>query len=346
MELKAPCSLVRGGTSKALFFHPQDLPSDLKLREKFLLAALGSPDPKQINSIGTGSPHASKAAIISPSTQPNCDIDYNFMTVLIKEPLIEYSATCGNILSAVGPFAINEGLIAPTDPITKVRIYSVNKQLTVTAFVPTKEGRFDPEGQFHIDGVPSFGSKIDLEFTNRSETFPTGNKQDTITVDNKPLQVTLIEGVAPTVLVKGEDVGIDPNCDISTLKHNHALLHYLEKIRQEGGKRLSGEVVQYLPKISVVFPPKNGGHIRGFMLSLGKQHASFAVTCSIPTTYASAVAGTVAHEVAHPCKDRVILEHPSGSMEVKLKIENDNLQSATIARTARILMKGEVYSLV
>ncbi|MDN3505472.1 MAG: PrpF domain-containing protein [Rhabdochlamydiaceae bacterium] len=347
MEFKSPCSLVRGGTSKALFFHPQDLPSDFKLREKFILSALGSPDSKQINGVGSGSVHSSKAAIISKSNQPNCDIDYDFMTVLINEPKIEYSATCGNILSAVAPFAINEGLVTPNHPITKVRIYSVNMQITVTAYVPTKEnGLFNPEGTFHIDGVPSSGSKIDLEFTNCNEIFPTGNKQDSVNIDGKILQVTLVKGIAPTVIVKGKDVGIDPNCDINSLKNDSNLLQYLEKVRQTAGKLIGDEVVNYLPKISVVFPPINGGHIRGFMLSLGKQHASFAVSCSIPTTYASKVAGAVAHEVAKPADNRVILEHPSGSIEVKLAIEGEELTSATVARTAKILMKGEVYGFI
>ena len=178
-NVKIPCVVMRGGTSKALFFHDRDLPADMQKRDQIILSAFGSPDLRQIDGLGGANSSTSKVAIIKPSDREDADIDYTFGQVSVDLPVVGKTMNCGNISSAVGPFAVNEGLVPAVEPVTKVRIYNTNTHKIIVSHVPVKGGRAVTEGDFAIDGVPGTGARIKLEFVSpqgavSGKALPTG----------------------------------------------------------------------------------------------------------------------------------------------------------------------------
>jgi len=180
MQERIPAVLMRGGTSKGLFFHENHLPFDPDVRERVLLAAYGSPDPygRQLDGLGGAFSTTSKAAIISRSHNPDYDVEYNFAQVSIDRPIVDFRGNCGNILSAVGPFAVDEGLVKGQEPLTVVRIFQKNTKKLIIAEVPVKEGRFDEQGDYSITGVPGTGSRIALKFVDPGGTIEVGGVVD------------------------------------------------------------------------------------------------------------------------------------------------------------------------
>ena len=169
-NVKIPCVYMRGGTSKAVFFHDKDLPQDVEQRDKVILSAFGSPDRRQIDGMGGANTSTSKVAIIKKSSRPGIDVDYDFGQVDIAAPIVGKTMNCGNISSAVGPFAIDEGLVEAVEPITEVHIFNTNTQKEIIAQVPVKDGRAMTEGDFAIDGVPGTGAKVTLKFVGLRQT--------------------------------------------------------------------------------------------------------------------------------------------------------------------------------
>ena len=213
MQLKIKTVFMRGGTSRALFFRKEDLPSDPDVRARVVLAAYGSPDPygRQINGIGGATSTTSKVAIIGPATQPGVDVNYTFGQVDITRPLIDGRGNCGNISSAVGPYAIDEGLVKATDPVTHVRFLNTNTNKVIVAHVPTRHGKFDEEGDFAIDGIPGTGSKIVLEYLDpggavTGKLLPTGNVRDILDVPGVgQIEVSIVDAANPCVFWRFED---------------------------------------------------------------------------------------------------------------------------------------------
>ncbi len=200
------CAIVRGGTSKGVFIMANEYPKDPAKRDAAILAVYGSPDVRQIDGLGGADVLTSKHAIISPSSRPDADVDYTFCQVSFDTAFVDYRGNCGNISSGVGPFAIDEGLVAPVEPITTVRINMTNSQRILVAEVPVKDGKAMVDGDFAIDGVPGTGAKIAMDWSDvvggiTGKLLPTGNAKDTIEVDGIKYTVSIVDAGNPVVFV-------------------------------------------------------------------------------------------------------------------------------------------------
>ena len=211
--MKIPIAVMRGGTSKGVFINYKEMPEDRVLWDSFLLDIMGSPDQRQIDGLGGGNSLTSKAAIIKKSEMDGIDVEYTFAQVSIENQLVDFKGNCGNISSAVGPYAIEQGLVAAVAPVTVVRIFNTNTQKVIIAEVEVENGQVKTEGQCEIPGVPGTGSPIYLSFTDAQgavtgKLFPTGNPIDRIDTRNGPIGVSIIDVANPLVFVKAEDVGL------------------------------------------------------------------------------------------------------------------------------------------
>lgn len=364
-------TLMRGGTSKGLFFHERDLPADPAERDAFILAAYGSPDPygRQIDGVGGAASSTSKVAIIGDGSAHGVDVTYEFGQVGIDRPLIDRRGNCGNISSAVGPFAVDEGLVVATDPITVVRFLNTNTNKVIVAHVPTKDGRFDPLGDFELAGVPGTGSKLQLDYLDPSGSvtgrlLPTGNVRDELDVPELGvIPVSLVDAANPLVFVRWEDVFDGPDLPDEM---DARLLARIESIRARASV-LAGitdsiedasSLAPSVPKISFVAPPRdytsrNGTHIpasavsvRAAMMSMGRQHPSYPLTGGIATSVAANIPGTLVHDVAVTDGPDVVIGHPAGLLPLSADIVHDasgwKVTSVSGYRTARRLVEGHV----
>ncbi len=376
MQKRIPTVLMRGGTSKGLFFHDNHLPSDPDARNQAILAAFGSPDPnqRQIDGVGGGVSTTSKVAIISPSDSPDYDVVYNFGQVSIDRPIVDYKSNCGNISSAVGPFAVDEGLVKAVEPITRVRIHQLNTNKLITAEVPVKNGRFDEEGSYTIAGVPGGYARIALGFTDpggalTGKLFPTGNHRDTIEIaDHGQVPITIIDAANPVVLVRAEDIGLS-GIEIDEVDSREDITGTLEAIRCKAavmiGLAASEEEAtqrsQAVPKIAFISTAKpytttGGEHISASqtdlvarIMSMGTLHRSYAVSGGVSTAGAAMIPGTVVYDLLKDTsrgKPTLAIGHPGGIIDIGAVIENQGdhcvYQEAIIGRTARRLMEGYV----
>jgi 2-methylaconitate cis-trans-isomerase PrpF len=376
MQNRIPAVLMRGGTSKGLFFHANHLPPDPGLRNAVLLAAYGSPDPnrRQINGVGGAVSTTSKVAIISPSASPDYDVVYNFGQVSIDRPLVDFKGNCGNISSAVGPFAVDEGLIAATEPVTRVRIHQINTDKLIVAEVPVKDGRFDEAGDYEIAGVPGSGSKIILRFSDpggslTGKLFPTGNVKDNLDVAGMGhIELTIIDAANPVVLVQAAVLDLE-GTEIERIDTDETIKARLERIRCAVAVEIGiAETIeeatqrsQAVPKIAWVSAPKSYQTLGGKavdvaevdlvarIMSMGTLHKSFAVSGAVATAGAARIPGSVVHDLMSPeasKKEIMLLGHPGGIIEVGAVVEETegdfNYKEAILGRTARRLMEGNV----
>ena len=376
MQNRIPAVLMRGGTSKGLFFHANHLPSDPRVRDALLLTAYGSPDPnrRQIDGVGGAVSTTSKVAIISPSASPDYDVVYNFGQVSIDRPLVDFKGNCGNISSAVGPFAVDEGLVAATEPVTRVRIHQINTDKLIVAEVPVKDGRFDEAGDYEIAGIPGSGSKIILRFSDpggslTGKLFPTGNVKDNLNVPEMGhIELTIIDAANPVVLVQAAALDLE-GTKIEKIDSSENIKEQLERIRCAVAVEigLAGTIEeatqrsQAVPKIAWVSVPKSYHTLGGKsvdvtevdlvarMMSMGTLHKSFAVSGAVATAGAARIPGTVVHDLMSPeasKKEIMRLGHPGGIIEVGAIVKetrgNFNYKEAILGRTARRLMEGNV----
>jgi len=367
---------MRGGTSKGLFFHDNHLPADPAVRDRVILAAFGSPDPnrRQIDGLGGGVSTTSKMAIISPSSSPDYDVVYNFGQVSIDRPIVDYKSNCGNISSAVGPFAVDEGLVKAVAPITRVRIHQLNTNKLITAEVPVKDGRFDETGDYTIAGVPGTHARITLRFADpggavTGRLFPTGNRRDTIDIPGHgSAAITIIDAANPVALVRADAIGL-AGTEIDEIDNGRDIKRTLEAIRckaavmiglaanEEAATRRS----QAVPKIAIVAPPQSytdtGGRtvaedaidITARIMSMGTLHRSYAVSGGIATVGAAMIPDTVVHDLLTAearQKDLLRIGHPGGIIDLGavIDLQGDNClyREALVGRTARRLMEGYV----
>ncbi len=376
MQKRIPTVLMRGGTSKGLFFHDNHLPADPESRERVILAAFGSPDPnrRQIDGVGGGVSTTSKAAIISTAASPDYDVVYNFAQVSIDRPIVDFKSNCGNISSAVGPYAVDEGLVKAVEPMTRVRIHQLNTDKLITAEVPVKNGRFDETGDYAIAGVPGTHAKITLRFADpggalTGKLFPTGNRRDVITLpEHGEVAVTIIDAANPVVLVRADAIGLTgveiDEVDVSgriqktleTIRCKAAVLIGLAASEEEATQRS-----QAVPKVAFVSAPQpytaTGGQtiatedvdIVGRIMSMGTLHRSYAVSGGIATSGAATINGTVVYDLLPAMarqQELLRIGHPGGVIEVGAVIEKEGeryvYQEAVIGRSARRLMEGYV----
>ena len=345
---------MRGGTSRGPYLKLSDLPADPAVRDRVLLRIMGSPDIRQIDGLGGATTVTSKLAIISRSDHPEADIDYLFAQVDIERPLVDMGPTCGNMLSGVGPFAIEEGLFPAQDGETKVMIRNVNTDSLIEATIQTPNGRVTYSGNTAIDGVPGTAAPIPLKFFNitgskSGKLLPTGNVRDTI----KGVEVTCIDVAMPMVIALASALGKSGYESRAKLEADQPFLDRIEAIRRQAGELMGfGDVSDsVIPKFAMVAPAQNGGHFASrYFTMYGKCHPTYAVSGSICAAACSALPGSTVNEVVQTdgrYPNLVHIEHPKGGIDVALdvKVTGDQLEviSGGSIRTARRLMAGQVY---
>ena len=349
-----PATLMRGGTSKGLYFNSRDLPSGREARDRVLLAAMGSPDIRQIDGVGGAHPLTSKVAVIGPSTRPDADVDYLFLQVVVDKAEVSDSQNCGNILAGVGPWAIENGLVEPAGAVTPVRINMVNTASIAVAHVPTPNGVVEYEGEARIDGVPGTAAGISMDFLDVAGSscgalFPTRNVSDRV----DGIEVTCIDNGMPVVILDAADFGLSGDESPEAIEANAAVKQRVERIRLELGPRMNlGDVARKtVPKMSLVSPARHGGHLNTRTFIPHRVHEAIGVLGAVSVATACAVPGTVAERIAHRAvaagPRRLEIEHPTGFFTVEMNVTGSGsslrVNRSALLRTARKLMRGEVY---
>jgi 4-oxalomesaconate tautomerase len=346
--------LMRGGTSKGAYFDAVDLPGDAATRDRVLLAVMGSPDLRQIDGIGGGHPLTSKVAVISKATRDDADVDYLFLQVAVDKAEVSDAQNCGNILAGVGPWAIENGYVSATDPVTSVRIHMVNTGGLAVAHVPTPGGRVEYRGDACIDGVPGSAAAMPLDFLNIAGSscgglLPTGQIVDHI----EGVEVTCIDNGMPVVILKAADFGISGEESPSAIESDAAIKTRVERIRLALGPMMNLDDVarKTVPKMTLVSPPVSGGVIATRTFIPHRVHEAIGVLGAVSVATACVMPGSVAAQIAGPMPQtgpvRLDVEHPTGFFTVELDLEPDGdtvaIKRSALLRTARKLMRGEVF---
>ena len=365
---------MRGGTSRGAFLHASDLPDDPDLRDAIILGLYGSPDARQIDGLGGGDSLTSKVAIIGPASRPDADVDYTFGQVRVTEPRIDYKGNCGNMSSAVGPFAIDEGLVPAREGLNRVRIHNTNTGKVIVAEVQVQDGVVQACGTTEIPGVPGAAAGIMLDFQDSGgsvtgQLLPTGKPRDQLTTPSGTFTVSLVDASNPCVFVTASELGISGTELPAEISANADLMRVLEEIRSAAAVRLgfvddptqATAVTPAIPKVAFVTIPRDytassGRAVAAEELSLVARcmsmqtpHKAYAVTVCICTAAAARIPGTVVAEVFRQGDppSEVRLGHPGGIMIADVVIEPGpdglRLTRAAIARTARRIMEGTAY---
>jgi 4-oxalomesaconate tautomerase len=350
MQRPIPCYFMRGGTSHGPFFRASDLPSDTAIRDRVLLAAMGSPDARQIDGIGGADPLTSKVGIVSPG-QEGVDLEFLFAQVSLKEPLVDTTPNCGNMLAAVVPFAIESGMLAARGPTTTLRVLTKNTGTLCDIEVQTPGGRMEYAGNARIDGVPGTAAPVNISFLDTAGSvcgalFPTGKLVDHF----DGVDVTCIDNGMPVVVMLASDLGVSGSETRDDLNANAALKKRIESIRLQAGPAMKlGDVAKkVVPKMCLVSRPTAGGHINTRTFIPHDCHSAVGVLGAVTVATAAVTPGTVARRVAEvPAGPRKTfsVQHPSGEFTVVLEMnprKPDEVARASLLRTARLLMRGEV----
>jgi 2-methylaconitate cis-trans-isomerase PrpF len=316
--------IMRGGTSKGVYLHSADLPSDPKLRDQVILGIFGSPDPRQIDGLGGADPLTSKVAIVGRSSRGDADVDYTFGYVGIDRAIVDYDGNCGNISQGVGPFAIDEGLVPVAEPVTRVRIFNTNTRKIIEVEVPVQNGKAAVEGDLILEGVPGTGARILMNFVNSGgsktgKLLPTGNVIDPIRLaDGRTIMASLVDAANPAVFVRAEDLGFTGKELPRDAAANPGILAVMEEIRVQAALVMKlaeepGQVGPAVPKVAMVARPQDyeaisGGTIRAGEFDLlartkamAAMHKAYAVTGGICVSAAALIPGTVVNQVVAPC---------------------------------------------
>jgi hypothetical protein len=383
-QIRIPATYMRGGTSKGVFFRLTDLPEAARVpgtaRDALLLRVIGSPDPygKHTDGMGGATSSTSKCVIIGPATQAGHDVDYLYGQVSIDSAFVDWSGNCGNLSSAVGPFAIANGFMPaeriPRDGVCTVRIWQKNIGKTIVAHVPIASGEVQEDGDFELDGVTFPSAEIPLEFLDPVDEgdeggamFPTGNVVDDLEVPGVgTLQATMITAGIPTVFVRAADVGLTGAELQPAINENRERLAMFEAIRTAGALRMGliktpdeAAKRQHTPKVAFVAPPadyvaSSGKAVHAAdidlvarALSMGKLHHAMMGTASVAIATAAAIPGTLVNEAAGGgAREAVTFGHPSGTMRVGAAAEQVDgqwvVRRALMSRSARVLMEGQV----
>jgi 4-oxalomesaconate tautomerase len=347
------CSVYRGGTSKGLYFLKDDLPADIATRDAVLLAAMGSPDARQIDGLGGAHPLTSKVAVVSTSARPDADVDYLFLQIFPDKAIVTDQQNCGNILAGVGPFAMESGLVAARDGVTSVRIHMINTESLAIAHIQTPGGVVEYEGDARIDGVPGTAAPVPTDFLDVAGSscgalLPTGNATDIV----KGVPVTLIDNGMPVIVVRASDLGRTGYETPEAMEADTGLKARVEAIRLEAGTLMNlGDVTdKSVPKITLIAPPVNGGTASTRTFIPHRVHDAIGVFGAVSVATACVLKGSVANDLlglaAQGATDLEI-EHPTGFFTVSMEVEGEGadlvIKRSALLRTARKLMTGEVY---
>lgn len=373
---KLECSIFRGGTSKGVFIDKNNLPSEKEKCDKILLSLMGSPDIRQIDGLGGATSTTSKVAIVSKAEGSDYDVDYTFAQVSIDKDIVSYKGNCGNISSAVGPYAIEKGMVEITSPITVVRIYNTNTKKIIYSHVETPNGEINYDGDFSIAGVPGKSSVIKLAFKEPAgsmtgKLLPTGNVTDILDIpDYKSLEVSFVDSSNPLVFIKAEDVNLNGTELPEEIDSSKELLALLEKIRGVAAVKLgfisdyrkSAEESPGVPKLTIVSKSKKyksanaeiieegESDLIGRMMSMQLTHKTYALTGALCTATAAIIEGSIVNQVIGKNfkPSEIKIGHPSGIIQVGVdfSINKDGEIEVPWAygyRTARIIMDGVAY---
>ncbi|WP_414611024.1 2-methylaconitate cis-trans isomerase PrpF [Stenotrophomonas pavanii] len=382
-QLRIPATYMRGGTSKGVFFRLQDLPEAAQVpgaaRDALLMRVIGSPDPygKQTDGMGGATSSTSKCVIISAASVPDHDVDYLYGQVSIDTAFVDWSGNCGNLSTAVGPFAIANGLIdparVPRDGLCTVRIWQANIGKTIIAHVPMRDGEVQEIGDFELDGVTFPAAEIQLEFIDPSDDgdagamFPTGDLVDTLDVPGVGrFEVTMITAGIPTIFLNAADLGYTGTELQPAINEDKAALQKFEAIRAYGALRMGlipkledAATRQHTPKVAFVAPaqdyvsssgkaiPASAIDLHARALSMGKLHHAMMGTAAVAIGTAAAIPGTLVNRAAGGGeREAVTFGHPSGTLRVGAQaglVDGQwTVTKAIMSRSARVLMEGKV----
>lgn len=351
-QREIPYLFLRGGSSRGPYFRRKDLPENRNVLSKVLMSVVGAGHTCNIDGIGGGTAVTTKVAMLSRSGYPGIDIDYFFAQVGVEERLVDYKPTCGNILTGVGPAALELGLIPAQDGETRVRIRAINTGATVEAIMQTPDGTVTYEGDARIDGVPGTAAPVGLNFLDVAGSscgalLPTGNLRDVI----KGVEITCMDVAMPMIIARADTFGLTGYETVGEFDTNRAFFDRIEPIRIEAGKRMGlGDVTKsVMPKIGLLSPARHGGTINARYFMPWNCHPTMAVTgsqclASCALTPATVADGLVSGVTGSPAL--VTIEHPAGTIKVTVDYANGpggfQLRSAGLIRTARLIARGEV----
>jgi 4-oxalomesaconate tautomerase len=351
MQTRIPCFLMRGGSSKGLYFLSDVLPKDEAVRDRVLVAAMGA-DARQIDGVGGAHPLTSKVAIVSPSSTSEADVDYLFVQIVVGEGRVDTTPNCGNMLAGVAPFAIEMGLVPARDGETPVRVRMLNSDNLCELRVRTPNRTVTYDGDAHIDGVPGTSAPIvcnylDVAGSATGALLPTGNVRDEV----DEVEVTCIDNGMPVVVLRAKDLSITGYETAKDLDANQALKSRLESIRLQIGPRMNlGDVTKkVVPKMSLIAPARAGGHVCTRTFIPHDCHAAIGVLGAVSVATACILPGSVAEGIATVppgAIKQMSVEHPTGEFSVTLEVggtrDHPAIVKAGLLRTARLIMKGEV----
>ena len=377
-QIKLRAAFMRGGTSKAIMFREEDLPADRNAWPAIFLAAIGSPDPqaRQLDGLGGGVSSLSKVCIIGPSSRPDADVDYTFAQVSVKDAAVDFKGNCGNMSSAVGPFAIDEGMVpAPSGPEAVVRIHNTNTKKVIVSRFAVDDGMAAVEGDFALPGVAGTGAPVRLEFLSpggagTGRLLPTGNPVDDLQVPGLGrVRVSLIDAANPCAFVAASDLGLTGTELPHELEANTMVLDQLEAVRRAAGVSMgiapdldAAAAILSIPKVAVVAAPGDAATLSGEglrseqmdisvrMISVGQPHRAVPLTGAMCLAVATRIAGSIPALLARPAADPgadIRIGQPSGLTVVGAVVRQDgsgwSADRAVVYRTARRLMDGYVY---
>ena len=377
-QRRIPAVFMRGGTANAVVFHQKDLPADRRLWDDIFLAAIGSPDPygRQLDGMGGGFTAVSKVCVIGPPTRPDADIDYIFAQIPVKEQRVEYAANCGNMSAAMGPFAVDEGLVQMSDPNGEalVRIHNTNTKKIIHARFPLVNGCAAVEGALEIPGIAGTGAPVRLDFilpggAATGKLLPTGHLRDTLDVPGVgTIEVSMIDAANPCAFIRARDVGLSGTEPPVEVEANTAVMQKFAAIRcaasvAMGITRDANEAATRLtnPAIGYVSPPQDcglssGGALRadqiditGRMIARGQAHRDMPLTRALCMAVAARISGTVVHEMTRATDNpdaELRIGMPAGvitaAAEVRLKDGAWVAERGSFLRTQRRLFEGSV----
>ncbi len=347
------CMMMRGGTSRGLFFLGDDLPTDPAARSDLLLRLMGSPDPRQIDGLGGATTLTSKVAVVWPSTRPDVDVDYLFLQLGVDEPMVSDQQNCGNILAGVGPFAVERGLVAAGEHQSTVRIRMVNSDSTAEATFPTPRGRVDYRGEVSIAGVPGTAAPVVLAFADTegsatSGLLPTGRVED----DIDGIAATCVDNGMPVVVVEASSFGLAGTESHHALAADPELLQRIDQFRISAGKLMGlGDVSESsVPKTVMVSAARDGGQVCTRSFIPVQPHNAIGVLAAVSVVTGLQLPGAVGHHLTAGWpsgQSQVDVEHPTGHLLVDVIVDATvtppRAVRSGVVRTARKLFDGIAY---
>ncbi|MBU6266329.1 MAG: PrpF protein [Sphingomonadales bacterium] len=361
---------MRGGTSKALVFRAADLPADRAEWDAIFLAAMGVPDAngRNLDGMAGGLSSLNKVCVVGPATHPDADVDYTFVQLGVDQPIVDYGGNCGNMSSAIGPFAVEEGLVpCPSDGEAVVRIHNTNTGKLIVARFAVQDGALAADGDMALDGVAGTAAAVKLEFVKpggakTGKLLPTGNAVDTLDIPGLgPVEASLIDAANPCVFVAAAALGLTGTEMPADLDKDAAFLERMEAIRRAGSVAMgltpdldaAGRLAS-IPKVAMLCPPCATTTLSGRelaagdtdlivrMISVGQPHRAVPITGSICLAVAARVPGTIAHRLCTSTSGPIRIGHASGTTVVDADVQNGEALNGAVYRTARRLFEGAV----